>query len=478
MKKYRNIITIVLIALLVLLIGGLSGWLLVLKIKGQDISWQSAVRGFGIGTPSAGVNGSTYDIIGSGGSAGGSFSAGGQIGSTVPGSSGAPGGTVAPETSGAQGATTGNLSNSPGSNSSTTSVSLSYASSTSPKVVVPKTPRLWRVTKTPIAGFEFATNSPTVYFAERATGHIFTSDAITGDVLRRTNTLMPKVYEALVSRRGGVIYRTINDSTGATMTFSGIMGSSSSASLGTLTGSNLRNNILSIDADPDSKIIFYIIEESGIFTGYTQSWVEGRSGKEKQVFSSPVGSWKPLVLSDGRIIVTQKPQDGALGYAYEILTDGTLKPLVRAVAGLSILPIANANSLVFGASANNSLSLFLQTSTTTVTLPVKTVADKCVWAPYTKATSKKPASHLVLYCAVPQNADMRNFLQNWYMGSLHTSDSWWKMDLTSGETTQILSAETGGAVLDVIDPSIDPSGNFLGFKNNIDGSLWILRINK
>jgi hypothetical protein len=345
-------------------------------------------------------------------------------------------------------------------------------------VVVPKTPRLWHITKTPIAGFAFSTSSPSVYYSERATGYIFTADAISGDVLRRTNTLLPKIYEAYLAHDGGALYRSVSDKTGAVETFSGVIGSSTSANLGTLLGVNLRNNILAMDANPDSKTIFFIINDSGNFVGITAPWIEGKSGKETQVFSSSIASWKPFALSDGRLIVAEKPQDSASGYAYQVEKNGSLTPLVRAAPGLTILPLANSSVFLFGTSNNGVISLFSQTATTTLLLPIKTVADKCVWAPFTSATKKKPASDLVAYCAVPSSIGIRDFLENWYMGTYHTSDSWWRVDLTTGDVKQILEAATGGSLLDVMDPSIDPTGNFLGFKNNADGSLWVLRINK
>lgn len=73
---------------------------------------------------------------------------------------------------------------------------------------------------------------------------------------------------------------------------------------------------------------------------------------------------------------------------------------------------------------------------------------------------------------------MKNFLENWYMGALHTSDSWWKINLTTGASTQVLDANTQGTSLDVVDPAIDASGTLLGFKNGADNSLWVLRIQK
>ena len=470
----------VLIALLVMLIGALAGWYVVLRMQGKTINFQDAARGFGLGAPSANQNGSTYENLGIGGGGGGGFNVGGGggigAGGSGDGSSGGGNGTGAG--AGSSGNGDGSFTSANGlSGEIGTSTSGAYNStSTLGTVIVPKTPRLWRVTKTPVAGFEFATSTSVLYFSERATGYIFRTDVLSGEILRRTNTLVPKTYEALLSRNGGAIYRSINDTTGAVQTFTGVIGSSTTANLGTLLGINLKNNIFALDANPDSKTIFYLLADGGQTIGVTMPWTEGKTGKEKQVFSSSIASWRPYALADGRLLVMEKPQDGAVGYAYEILADGSLKPLVRAAPGLTFLPIANSSTFIFGTSENGSLALYAKTSTTTYALPVKTVADKCVWAPFTPASGKKPASDLVVYCAVPSDVSSKNFLQNWYMGALHTSDSWWRLNLTTRRAEKIFSE--GSANIDVVDPTIDSTGGVLAFKNGYDGALWVLRIVK
>ena len=64
------------------------------------------------------------------------------------------------------------------------------------------------------------------------------------------------------------------------------------------------------------------------------------------------------------------------------------------------------------------------------------------------------------------------------MGALHTQDAWWKINLSTGENTQILAKNESSANFDVVDPAIDPSGNTLAFKNGTDQTLWVLRIDK
>lgn len=474
MKRFKTIATLVLVGIMVMCIGALAGWYLVLRSKGQALTWQGTMRGFGVTTPSGSQNGSTYDNIN--GSAGGGFNVGGggnggtdgygaeNTGNVAANGTGASDNGFAPEgedTNGASGDGTNASSTAPGANGQI--------------ITPPKTPRLWHVTKTPVAGYGFSSTAHDVFFAERATGYIFKADAWTGEILRKTNTLLPKTYEAAFTRDGNALYRNLNETTGATQTFSGVVGTSSTPTLGMFTGTNLPNNILALSANPDTRKLLFLVQTNGKTNVISAPWLAGRAGAETQIFSTNVGSWKPFALSDGRALLMQKPHDGVNGSAF-LVEDGKLNPIIRSAPGLTLAPLTNANAFVFGTSANGIVKLYAQTSTSTLELSVKTIADKCAWAPYTPATRNRRASDMIVYCAVPSAIESKKFLQEWYMGTLHTNDSWWRINLTTGATTQILARDTGGASIDVVDPEVDPTGTMLGFKNGVDGTLWVLRI--
>ncbi len=485
-------------------IGALAGWYVVLRMKGETLSFGDAARGFGFATPSAGQNGSTFDNISN--SAVGSTGIGGAQSTGV---SGAGGGTVAYGGAGGNGGafgsgnggtfSAGNNSSNNASNNADTNISGNSAlidgtgalrdvsgnattSTSSTRATTTqttfRTPRLWHVTKTPVAGFEFISGTPALYLAERATGYLFRADIASGEVRRRTNTLIPKIYEAFIGRDGAPIYRSLHETTGAIKTLTGALGTSTAPGLSSLTGADLRNNIFAFDANPESRTIFYLVREGVDFSAYTQPWTAGRLGRETKAFSSAIENWKLFALADGKLVISLKPHDGVPGYAYEVLPDGKLEPLIRAAPGLTVLPLARSRTLVFGTSVGGTLTLFAQTSTTTLQLPVETVADKCVWAPYSPAAAGRAGTNLIVYCAVPSEVTSKNFLRDWYMGSLHTSDSIWRINLTSGRTDQILAETTDGANLDIVDPIIDPTGAYLAFKNGPDGSLWVLRIER
>ncbi|MBI5003794.1 hypothetical protein HZC00_01735 [Candidatus Kaiserbacteria bacterium] len=336
------------------------------------------------------------------------------------------------------------------------------------------TSALWQVDKTPVAGMNFVKHatSTSLDYIQRANGYVFRADPKTKTVVRLTETLTPKIYEAFVSSDGAVIARSLDDS-GSITTFMATVGAttsktSTSTEQNTLRGSYVAKNISSVVPSPTTHSIFYTIpNDIGGVDGYTALW---DGSKPKKIFISIISHWTPLWLSDGRLIITENPADDMPGYAYSVSNDGTMTLLVGNVPGLTFLPLSSSKAVIYGASANGVLSLFAQgaASTTPNTLNIQTVADKCVWL---------GGKSLIAYCAVPTTPPTGKFLDQWYRGVIHTSDSWWKVDVQNSVALEIYSPKTTNNVdLDVERPTIDPSGNYIAFINASDKSLWMLNI--
>lgn len=332
---------------------------------------------------------------------------------------------------------------------------------------------LHEVDAAPVAGAGFvasATSSQaTLEYIERGNGYVFYFDTASSASARITDTLATKIYEAQVASNGAVLERSL-DNSGNITTFAGVIASTTSATSTSvsLKGVYLPQNILRSVPLPDGNVFYLVQNDTGGVDGVTAQW---NGTKTKDVFTSPIAGWNVITPDDGSIFLLERPADGIPGYAYQLnMKNGSLAPVVRAVPGLTLLPKSGSQALLYGASAGDGTALYAQSSTqsTPVPLSIETVADKCVWL---------PGKSLIAYCAVPQTAPSGNFLDDWYKGVVHTTDSWWKIDASSGSSTQIYSPVTTDHVsLDVIDPKIDPSGNYIAFINNTDQSLWILKI--
>ena len=117
---------------------------------------------------------------------------------------------------------------------------------------------------------------------------------------------------------------------------------------------------------------------------------------------------------------------------------------------------------MYDTSTKNKISLFIRHSNGDSTkLDIATLPEKCVWS----------KNSLTIYCAVPVSTELAlSFPDDWYQGLTHFQDALWKVDVISGNATPISSLDY--KLIDVVDPMLDPSENFIFFKNNNDGTPW------
>jgi hypothetical protein len=409
MKTSASVVRLVIIAIVVLALGGLAGWYYFLRGAEHQTGAQDAARGYG---------------------------------------------TTAPSFAGSTGSTNQNVI-------STLGEPVNETSSTS-------TTRLWEVSQVPVAGFGWVGSStqPILYFVERSSGNVLEANTNGDMVMRLTDTLRPKIYQALVSRDGSIVERSIDDS-GTIITFSGIAASSTDATStpDSLQGNTLSQGITGIAADQSTDTLYFILPGP---TGVSLVSTNWSGAKQKTLFSSSIEGWQLVAPGGGTVVLLQDPLDGVTGYAYSVQKTGSLSLLAEA-PGLTVLP-RSSGALLFGSSSNGTLSLYAQSAATAAPalLSIRTVADKCAWA---------PGAALTAYCAVPQSVPSQQFLDDRYKGLVHTSDQLYEVDASAASTTLFYDPRNDtSAPLDVEDMSIDPSGRYIALLNAADQSLWVLRI--
>lgn len=325
-------------------------------------------------------------------------------------------------------------------------------------------PRLWRVSTAPVAGSGFVSiGSTTVLrYIERSTGHVFDVDPMTGMVTRRTNRLIPKVYEASIGKSDTIVARTITDA-GERETFVGSLGTTTEDGFTPLIGTDLGASIRDIAFDADG-VVFLADTASG-GSQLVRAKIDGSEPSILRAFGA--GDFNLSLLNDGRIILVEKPSSGMPGYAYAMGTG--LVPLARAVPGLTLVArTSSSTAALIGTDNGSSLSLSVRPTldSASLTLDIHTVADKCIWMSGQSFTA---------YCAVPQEAPAPGFLTNWHRGTVHTSDSWYVVDGSAGTSDSFFEMKSDDAI-DVERPTTDGGGNFIAFMNARDKSLWLLRI--
>lgn len=408
----KPLLTYTALTIVVVLLGALAGWYLFLHSRTQDTQAIDAARGLSAPVPTYGGIGSTADNAGG-------------FGPTP----------ATPSTNG------------------------------------PTPQRLWQVDRAPVAGADFGANaggfgsSTALYFVERANGYVFSTDPKSGALNRITDTLVPKIYEAIVvPGKASVIERGL-DEHGAITTFVGSYTSTSSVStsMHALSGTYLPSGIRRLIIDPQKTTLFLLSSDpaSGQARGQIESWGTSKAG---QVFASPLASWEAHFSSAG-VVLVQSAADNTPGYAYVVNNKGVLTTLLGPALGLEVLPHPSEKGLLFSTSGGGVLSLFVEVgSTTPLRIALHTMAEKCVWA---------PGKSFIVYCAVPAQVSSVQFLNDWHQGTLHTHDTWWQIDAAVGSAEQLYAMPQA---LDVREPVIDDSGNYIAFQNASDRSLWAFRI--
>lgn len=437
---HERLFTYIGIAAIVLLLFGITGWYWYIKEETAALGAADRARGFSIGIPSfLGSRGS--NSANSGGSTGGSALVQEGAGGAASGGSAflrflgigeaplRPSGAAAPEESASAAPTR-------------------------------KTPRFWRVSLAPVAGASFTASSSTrLRYVERGTGYVFDVDPESGEAVRLTNTLTPKVYEAFAGAGDVIIERTLEE--GRSVTLAGKIGTTTEDGLAQLQNTNLGTDIGEIVMRADSEDVLTLSKAEGGTHLVRSRW--NGAGAER-LLMVPGGDFRLFWPSTNHIIIAEKAASGIAGSAFTAAA--TLTPLVTDVLGLTILPNP-AGPILFSSDDGARVRLFVRAAGASNTeLPVTTVTEKCAWG-----------SATIAYCAVPQQTLPAAFLTKWYRGEVHTEDVWYMVDAGAVKADKLFSIDSAQAI-DVESPTVDPGGEYIAFVNARDKSLWILRINE
>lgn len=345
---------------------------------------------------------------------------------------------------------------------------LGISSDTEDQTETGTSPRLVKLSAAPIAGYGFTSTTSTTLlrFMERSSGYLFETNVEEVSPRRLTNTLIPRTHEAYFTK-GNAVVAFAAEETGAIKALAGVVGAPTTTSeFLPFTPASLGDGVQSFALSGNDMLTLI---ESDQGSTLVRSSVQG-TGPES-LFSSSIAGWRVSWLEEDRIVLAERAATSIPGTAY-VLKDGSLVPLARNTPGLTIAADPENEALIIGAD-NGVLSMAVRATNDAPleALPLRTVADKCAWAPQQTATSSP-----IAFCAVPASVPSTQFLNDWYKGLVHTSDNWWRIDAVTGETELLFSLETEGVDIDVERPIVNDDGTYLVFRNARDKSLWRLRI--
>jgi len=321
-------------------------------------------------------------------------------------------------------------------------------------------PVLKQLYNLPIAGFAIEQNN-IILFTDRATGHIFKENLSDGSTSRINQTTIPKVYESLFTNNGeGVIRRYLDKNENIASVWSDIQEKETGST-------SLPANILEMSVSPDKKQIAFIENTP---SGSDLIISNSKGEKQRKIFSSSLRGWL-MEWKNNSILLTQKASKSLPGSAYIIDTKSGSKTLVlQQIPGL-ITNLGPKGEVILYSSMmnNNSPVLFVKNIKTekNIRLNITTFANKCVWHPIKTE----------VYCAIPDDFPHGEYPDAWYQGSVHFSDSLWKINTKTALVENILfPKKSNGVSLDMINLATNKNGYSIFFKNKTDQTLWSVTI--
>lgn len=306
-------------------------------------------------------------------------------------------------------------------------------------------------------------------YMDRGNGHIYETASTTLGYLKISNTTVPKVYEAFFSAKNSVVLRDlINDSDIIRTRFGTQKLLSATSTDPVLTLQDLPAQITNLTLSPNKSKMFYI--QKGSPTGIISN-ADG-SGTVT-AFDSPFKEWLVQWPNEKTLVITTKASANVAGYAYKIdVNTKNMQKLIGGIDGLTTLMSPNGEKLLYSKSENglpNLYSLDIKTGRST-DLYLRTFPEKCVW-------STKEA--YILYCGVPTDLAITNYPDVWYQGRITFNDTVWRVNAKTSETRLYAVLQTfADEPIDIINPMLNPSEDYLMFQNKADLSLWGLMITK
>lgn len=308
---------------------------------------------------------------------------------------------------------------------------------------------------------------PALRYVARATGNIYQTLAEKISEKKFSQTIIPKVYEALIGNNGeSVVMRYLKENGKTIETFVGnlpkeVLGEEPKEN-NDVRGFFLPEDVQDMSLSTDATSLLYLFNVGDSAIGTT---LELATNKKVQIFESAFTEWLSSYPNLTTINLTTKPTFSIPGYMYTVDPNKNLTKVLGDINGLTTLTSPN-NKLVLYADNNLILSLYHTDTKTSELLGVRTMPEKCVWSKASDA----------VYCAVPKSTTLGQYPDVWYQGEVSFSDQIWKVDTTTGSATSIIDPATvkGGEEIDGIKLMLDNSENYLFFVNKKDSFLWKL----
>lgn len=296
---------------------------------------------------------------------------------------------------------------------------------------------------------------PSLRYVEKATGHIYQMNVLTGVSGKISNSTVLNVYETIFDGTTNfVIYRYVSQGEKTITSFLASLGGKSDF---------LNADILQMSLSPEKDRFFSIIKTVNGSIGTIKSFSDP---KTSQVFTSALSEWLPQWVTEKNIFMTTKPSYLVNGSVFSLNTqNGTLTKVLGGIPGLTTLANKDGSILLFGASLENGpkLNSFNIANHISIDLGVYGLPEKCIWS----------NDNVTVYCAVPKTIIGSQYPDSWYQGLTSFNDYFIKINTQTKEVST-LTNPSDDEPIDAINLFISDTENKIFFTNKIDYTLWSL----
>lgn len=301
-----------------------------------------------------------------------------------------------------------------------------------------------------------ASSSPIaiVNYIERQSGNIFTYRSDTHTITRISNKTLPGIQSAAWLPDGTTAF--VRYLSGGALTSINTYALSAT----TTGGFFLPQDLADVAVSSTSVLTL----ASGV-NGSVGSTLRVDGTKSTSLFTSPLTSLRVGFAGKNQYLAFTKPSSTLDGYAFLIGATGHFSRIAGPQSGLVALASPSGKSILVSYVQSGSMHMELINAATgaALTLPVATIADKCVWA--TDDSS--------IYCAIPISPASASYPDDWYQGAVQFTDRIWSIHVSDRYAQLVLDfSQAKKGSLDAVGLSIDPLRSTLVFTNKNDGSLW------
>lgn len=302
-----------------------------------------------------------------------------------------------------------------------------------------------------------ASSSPetTVTYIERQSGNVYAYSSSAKTNTRTSNKTVPGIQSASWLPNASLAFvRYLSGSDFSTINTYGLPTNGGA-------GFFLSQNLSSIAVSSTSILTL----ASGV-NGSVASLANVDGTHPTQIFTTPLSTIHVSFAGKNQYLVYTKPSSNLPGNAYLVDSKGNFSRVAGPRNGLVALASPSGKWILVSYTVNGATQMSLVDAVTNdiLSLPIATIADKCVWA----------ADDSVIYCGVPVDPPAGvAYPDDWYQGAVHFSDRIWKIQVAGRYAQLVLDfpKETKDT-LDAEALTIDSLNTTLVFVNKNDSSLW------